>query len=618
CARTGGAAVLEGSIASLGSRYVLGLRARNCRDGTILDEEQVQAAKKEDVLIALSQIAGRFRARVGESLNAIKQHNVPLAEATTPSLEALEAYSEAWRVHFSSGATASLPLFQRATEIDPDFAMAYAALGRIYADLTEPNLAAKSTTRAWQLRNRTSDRERSFITAGYDMLVTGNLEAARENCEAWARTYPRDPLPHSMLSGAISKASGRYEEGISEARKAIGLNPDFAIAYYNLAVHNAYLSRFEEAEEALERAAGHGLEIDEFMMLGYDLAFLKGDSHAMEDQAARARSRSGGDSWISNHEAFALAYSGHLKQATSTSRRAVDEAQQAGQPERAALWETGAAVREALFGNALGARESALAALNFSRDRETEYGTAFALALSGDSSRSEALARDLEKRFPEDTTVRFSYSPTLRALLALKRREPSQAVDLLQAAVPCELGVPRSSTDALFGALYPIYVRGLAYLAMKRGAEAAAEFQKILDHPGIVVSDPIGALSRLQLARALALAGDKNGARTAYQDFLGSWKDADPEIPILRQAKAEYAKLAKATARPNLAGKVSPSKPVPGAAVAGGTPALQHNPVQQSANLNRSKFYNRIGDQQTFPHPRPGPRRSPAFWRTVR
>jgi len=543
CARTGSAVLVEGSIARLGSQYVLGLRARKCRAGEVLDEEQAQAAKKEDILNALSQVAGRFRARVGESLATIQQHDLPLAEATTPSLEALEAYSAAWKVHFSSGAIAALPLFRRATEMDPDFAMAHAALGRMYADLDESDLSAASTTRAWQLRNRANDRERFFITAGYDILVTGNLEAARENCEAWAQTYPRDALPHIMLSGYINKVPGHYEKALAEARKAIQLNPDFAVGYYNLAVNNVYLDHLAEAEDALGRAAGRALEIDEFLMLGYDLAFLKGDRAGMEEQAARARSRSGGENWISNHEAFALAYSGQLQQARSASRRAIDQAQQAGQPERAALWEAGAAVREALFGNALEARQRGPAALELSKDRETEYGAAFALALSQDSSRAQALANDLEKRFPEDTAVRFSYLPTVHALLALNRGEPARAIDLLQTGIPYDLGAPRSSIHALFGALYPVYVRGEAYLAAHQAAEAAAEFQKILDHRGIVVSDPIGALARLQKARAFALSGDMTRAKAAYQDFLTLWKDADQDIPILRQAKAEYTRL---------------------------------------------------------------------------
>lgn len=543
CERTGAAAVLEGSIATLGSQYVLGLRAKNCRNGDILDDELAQAARKEDVLNVLSRIASNFRNRVGESLSTIQKHNTPLAEATTPSLEALEAFSAAWKVHFSSGATAALPLFRRATEIDPKFAMAHSALGRMYADLDESDLSAESTTKAWQLRERTSDRENFFINAGYEMLVTGNLERAQETCEAWARTYPREALPHTFLSGYIGKAAGKYENAAAEARKAIDLDPDFSFGYFNLAVNDVYLDRLGEAENALQRAARRGLEIDEFIMLEYDIAFLRDDQVGMERQAARARERSGGENWISNKEAFALAYSGHLQKARGMSRRAVDQAGQAAERERAGLWESGAAVREALFGNASEARKMAMAALELSKDREVKYGAAFALARSGDFSQAQALANDLERQFPEDTSIRFSYLPALHARLALNHGDASRAIELLKIAIPHELGTPRSSIHALFGALYPVYLRGEAYLALHQGAEAAAEFQKILDHRGIVVSDPIGALAHLQSGRAYALSGDRTKARSAYQDFLALWKNADPDIPVLKAAKAEYARL---------------------------------------------------------------------------
>jgi DNA-binding winged helix-turn-helix (wHTH) protein/tetratricopeptide (TPR) repeat protein len=543
CERTGSAAVLEGSIANLGNQYVLGLQAKSCRSGDLLDEEQAQAARREDVLNALSQIATKFRTRVGESLSTIRQHDTPLAEATTPSLEALEAYTAAWRVHFVSGAIASLPLFKRATEVDPRFAMAHAALGRIYADLDESDLSAESTSRAWQLRSETSDREKFFITAGYETLVTGNMEQARQTFEAWARTYPREALPHSFLGGHCNKAAGRFETAAAEAKKAIELDPDFAFGYYGLAVNQAYLGRLEEAEKTLAQAARRGLEVDEFIMLDYDIAFLKSDPAAMVRAAARGRQRSGGENWISAHEALTLAYSGRLQQARIASRRAVDHAQQAGQGERAGLWEAGAAIREALFGMTPEARKSATSALTRSRDRETEYGAGLALALSGDVRHAQELADDMEKRFPEDTAVRFSYLPVLRARLALDNGSSARAIEALHAAVPYELGAPSSAVHALYGALYPIYMRGGAYLAQGRGGEAVTEFQKILDHPGVVGSDPIGALAHLQLGRAYALSQDKTKAKSCYEDFLTLWKDADPDIPVLDQAKAEYAKL---------------------------------------------------------------------------
>jgi DNA-binding winged helix-turn-helix (wHTH) protein/tetratricopeptide (TPR) repeat protein len=543
CERTGAAALVEGSIATLGNQYVLGLRARHCRTGEVLDEEQGQAARKEGVLNALSLMASRLRGRVGESLTTVEKYSTPLAEATTSSLEALKAYSTGWEVHAARGASASLPMFLRATELDPQFAMADASLGRIYADLDQSDLASASIERAWQLRDRASEAEKFFLSANYQSLVTGNLEAAQQTCEAWAQAYPREVRPHLILAGMVHKTPGRYEKALAEAQRAIELDPDFAMGYYSLGVNNVYLGRVDEAETALRAAVARGLDIDEFIMLAYDIAFLRGDAADREHEVARARARPGGENWMSAREAFVAAYSGHLKSARDISRRAVAQAQQAGQPERAALWEAGAAVREALFGNRTSASEGALSALRLSHDREVEYGAALALTLSRNPSRAQILVEDLQKRFPEDSSVRFSYLPTLQALLALNRGEPERALEVLQVSTPHELGVPRSSISGLFGALYPVYLRGHAYLAAHRGAEAAAEFQKILDHRTIVVSDPIGALAHLQLGRAYANAGDNAKARAAYQDFFELWNDADPDIPILKLAKSEYVML---------------------------------------------------------------------------
>jgi serine/threonine protein kinase/tetratricopeptide (TPR) repeat protein len=543
CERTASAAVPEGSVATLGSQFVLGLRAKNCRTGDVLDEEQVQAARKEDVLNALSQMANKFRTRVGESLSTVEKHSTPLAEATTPSLEALKAYSAALKVHSSAGSAAKVPFFRRAVEIDPQFAMAYAYLGRMYGDIYEPALSAESTSKAYQLRDRASDREKFFITASYDLQVTGNLEKARETCELWAQTYPREMQAHMPLVGIIYPVLGKYEEAVEEGKKVIELDPNFAIGYNVLAISYQYLDRLGEAENTLQRASERKLEIPDFLVDRYGIAFLRGDQAGMERAAALAQGKSGAEDWLSDQEASVLAYSGRLQQARRKSQRAADVAQQAAQRERAVLFETGPALWEAFFGNAPAARRSAMAALALSHDREVEYGAALALALSGDSARSQTSADDLERRFPEDTAVRFSYLPALRALLALNHREPARAIELLQIAVPYELSAPPSSFFGNFGALYPVYVRGEAYLALHQGAEAAAEFQEILDHRGIVISDPIGALAHLQLGRAFALSGDKTKAKTAYQDFLTLWKDADPDIPILKQAQAEYAKL---------------------------------------------------------------------------
>jgi DNA-binding winged helix-turn-helix (wHTH) protein/Tfp pilus assembly protein PilF len=543
CQRTGSAAVVEGSIASLGTQYVVGLRAVTCVTGKVLDNEQLQAGGKNDVLNALSQIARRFRSRVGESPDSLSHNDTPLPEATTPSLEALKAYTTGLKVHFSTGARTALPFFRRAVEIDPEFAMAYSYLGRMYSNLDESDLAAENIRRSWQLRDRVSDREKFQINTRYEALLTGNLEETRQTCEAWVRTYPRDPQPHIGLSSYYQFA-GQFGKAAAEAEKAIGIDADFSSGYDSLAHIDTYLDHLEDARETLRRAAGRGLEIDEFAMLRYRIAFLDGDETGMEQIAARAREKSGAENWIPSRQAFALAYSGRLRQARNLSQLAAEQATLAGQSERAGLWEAGAALREAFFGNNAAAAKRAAAALILSKDREAEYGAAFAFALAGYSSPALQLANDLEKRFPEDTSVRFSYLPALRSLLALNSREIPKALELLQTAIPTELGIPRS-VNGLFGALYPVYVRGLAYLAARQGADAAIEFQKILDHRGIVASDPVGALAHLQIGRAFALSGDPAKAKTAYQDFLTLWKDADADIPVLKRAKAEFADISR-------------------------------------------------------------------------
>ena len=543
CERTGSTAVLDGSIGGLGNQYVLGLRATNCRTGDILGEEQVQAARKEDVLNALSEMASKFRTRVGESLSTVEKHSTPLAEATTPSLEALKAYSAGREAHLLGRGAATLLFFKRAIEIDPKFAMAYADLGHVYGEFGESDLAAENTSHAYGLRDRASEQERFFITASYDLRVTGNMDDLQRTCEAWMQTYPREMGTHAFLAGHVYQASGEYEMAVQEALKAIELDPDFAIAHDTLAFSYENLDRLKAAAETVQRASERNLYIPDFFERRYNLAFLRGDQGAMEREVALSRGKSVAEDLIADQESLALAYVGHVDLATSESQRAANLARQAAHPQRAALYEAGAALRQAFFGNAAAATQNAMAAIGTSKDREVEYGTAFALALSGKSSQAAALERDLENRFPEDTSVQFSYLPALRARLALNRGEPAKAIELLQVAIPNEMGQPYSRYHGFFGALYPVYVRGEAYLAAGQGREAAAEFEKILDHRGIVVSDPVGALAHLQLARAFALSGNTIKAKAAYQDFLTLWNDADPNIPILKQAKAEYAKL---------------------------------------------------------------------------
>ncbi len=543
CQRTASAAVLEGSIATLGNQYVLGLRAENCRTGKVLDDEMVQAAKKEDVLSALSQMASKFRARVGESLATVQQHDVPLEEATTSSLEALQAYSMGWKTNASAGVEAGLPFFKRAVEIDPKFAMGYAALALYAGASGESDLATESIRKAYDLRERASDKERFFITAYYHGRGTGNQEMALQTCEQWAQVYPREWSAHTMLTGFVCPVLGRYEKGVEEGRKAIELVPDAYTGYYLLACNFIYLDRLADVEDVLRRTSERKFENSSLAHLRFDLAFLKGDSAGMQREVAAAQGKPGAEDVISDRQAFALAYTGRMQEARKWSQSAITLAQQAGHRERAALFETRAALWEAFFGNFSTAKKTAMAALALAKNREDRYGAALVLAMAGDEAQAQSLADDLERDFPEDTSVRFYYLPSVRASLALNHGDTSKAIEFLQANVPFDLGVPRSATFAYFGALYPVYLRGQAYLAAHQGTEAAREFQKIVDHPGITIGDAFGVLAHLGLARAYALTGDTAKARAAYQDFFMLWKEADPGIPVLKQAKAEYAKL---------------------------------------------------------------------------
>ena len=543
CQRTASAAVLEGSIATLGNQYVLGLRAKNCRTGKVIDDELVQATKKEDVLNALSEMASKFRARAGESLATVQQHDVPLEEATTSSLEALQAYSMGWKTNISAGVEAGLPFMKRAVEIDPKFAMGYAALALYAGASGESDLATESIRKAYDLRERASDKERFFITAYYHGRGTGNQEKALQTCEQWAQVYPREWSAHTMLTGFVCPVLGRYEQGVEEGRKAIELVPDAYTGYYLLAVNFIYLDRLADVEDVLRRTSERKFENSSLAHLRFDLAFLKSDSAGMQREVAAAQGKPGAEDVISDRQAFALAYTGRMQEARKWSQSAITLAQQAGHRERAALFETRVALWEGFFGNFSMAKKTAMAALALAKNREDRYGAALVLAMAGDDAQAQSLADDLERDFPEDTSVRFYYLPTVRASLALNHGDTSKAIEFLQANVPFDLGVPRSATFAYFGALYPVYLRGLAYLATHQGTEAAKEFQKILDHPGITIGDAFSALARLGLARAYALSGDTAKARTAYNDFLTLWKDGDPEIPILKKAKVEYAKL---------------------------------------------------------------------------
>jgi serine/threonine protein kinase/tetratricopeptide (TPR) repeat protein len=545
CTRSGSAAVLEGSLAVVGSQYVLGFRAKDCRNDNILDEQQVQVAKKEEVLNALSQIAGAFRTRAGESLAKVKEHEIPLIEATTASLEALQAFSAAQAVNVSKGSAAAIPLFQRAVELDPSFALASAQLGTAYDVMGESVLAADSLKKAYAMRNHASDPEKFFISISYEQAVTGNLEKATQIGEMWAQTYPRDVRAHSRLS-VLSRGAGHHDKSLEEATKAIAIDPDVVYGYISQARSYLILDRLEDAAKTFLAVSDRKLDPPNFLLLRYYVGFLRGDAAAMERQVILARDRRDSEDWMTHSQALVAAYSGRLQLARNLSRQAVGLAQQSGQHERAATFEGAAALYESLLGSAVEAKARAKAALQLSQSQDVEYAVAFALAKLGNKEQSQKLASDLNRRFPEDTLVQFQYLPVVRALVSLKEGSPAKAIQELQSAERYELAINVRSLDVHpTGAMYPAYVRGEALLAEHDGVDAVVEFQKMVAHRGIVLADPTAALARLESGRAWHVAGDNDKAKAAYHDFLALWKDADPDLPILKQANSEYQALPK-------------------------------------------------------------------------
>ena len=546
CERTASSAVVEGSIASLGGEYALSLRARNCRTGEILGQEQARAARHEDVFKVWAQTAKRFANRAGQSLRREEEPPSLPAEASTPSLEAWRSYSAAMKaMQARAQAAETISLLKRATEIDPAFAMAHAVLGRLHSDLGEPETGAQHIATAYELRDVVSDWENSYITFSYHRQVTRNLELARQTLESWKHKDPNDLFPHGFLSGFVSPGSGHYDTAIEEGLQAIEIDPDFSIGYENVAWAYVYLNRPSEAEALLRMAAARKIEVIQFSLVRYAIAFLRGDKAAMEREATQRQGKFRSLGLFEHQEALTCAYEGRLKEAARLSDRAVTLARQGGLLERAAQFEGARAAWSALVENRAEAQRSALAALSFCRSRDADYGPAFALALLRDSTQARTLQAHLEKRYPQDTSVQFSYLPALRALDALNENDPAKALELTLAAAPYDFAVPATAffTGAFFGALYPVYVRGLAYSQLGRPSDAAAEFRKILDHPGLVSNDPIGPMARLQLARALSASEDREQSAAVYKDFLALWNDADLDIPVLKQAKVEHARL---------------------------------------------------------------------------
>jgi eukaryotic-like serine/threonine-protein kinase len=541
CQRMGSAAALDGSIALIGSRYDLILKATNCANGEVLASTEAQANDKNRVLDALGKTASEMRRKLGESLGSTQKYNTPLEQATTRSLEALQAYSLGFRKSWVDGdQTAALLLLERAIELDPNFAMAYRATSNAYSVIGESTLAAENIRRAYTLRARTSEFERLLIEEDYNFFLTGDLIKTRQINELGIHTYPREGVFH-FNQAISSNFLGQYETGLKEYREASRLAPYNNFFARGVIFTHLLSNRVEEAVVAVREAQIKRVDSHLAHVL-YLIAFYRGDSAEMARQVANQSGKPWEEDLLLALDADTAAYFGRLRKARDFSRQAADSAERTGEKETAAIYRAVSAFREALFGNTAVARQGTTDAHKGSSGRDLDYAIALASAYAGSAKNAQALADDLGKRFPEDTIVQVNYRPTLRAKLAVLNANPLEALHSLEATASYELGLPAMGFYN-WPNLYPVYVRGEAYLAAHKGQEAAAEFQKILDHRGIVLNEPIGALAHLQMGRAYAMQGDTAKARTAYEDFLTLWKDADPDIPILQRAKAESAKL---------------------------------------------------------------------------
>jgi serine/threonine protein kinase/tetratricopeptide (TPR) repeat protein len=539
CLRSNSKVYLSGSIASVGSHYLIGLKAVNCQNGDTLASTEAEAENRDAVLKALSEAGGQLREKLGESIASVQKFNKPLSQVTTSSLEALKAFSQGSRVQYANDSDAAFPYYKRAVELDPNFARAYAAIGTYYLSHSQASLAISNYKKAFDLRDRVTDRERFYIEGGYYQNVSGELEKARETYSQWAQTYPSDDIPPGNL-GVFDSALGDFENSLAETQKALSITPDSVISYGNLMATYLALNRFDEATTSYQEAVKRNLDSPYLRQVRYYLAFVQNDSAAMQEQFNWAAGKPLVEDNFLAAQADTEAFYGRLSKARDLSQRASDSVKRAGAPETAAIWTICEAIREAEFGNSTRARQAAAAALARAPGRDVELLAALAYSRVGDTSSAQKIIDEFDRDSPLNTVIQGYWLPSIRASLELNRGTPARAIDLLQPAAPYELGAPQQFQ---YSTLYPTYVRGLAYLKARQGPQAAAEFQKILDHRGAVMNFYTFPLSRLGLARAYALSGDTAKARIAYQDFLILWKDADPDIPIVQQAKSEYAKL---------------------------------------------------------------------------
>ena len=541
CQRAGSKAYIAGQIAPLGNRYVIGLNAVNCRSGDTLAQEQVSAASKEKVLDRLGDAAARLRGELGESLATVQKFDVPLSQATTSSLEALKAFSLGVRAGMQKSTTQSIAYYQRAVELDPNFAAAYRGLANSYASLAELGRASEYQGKAFEFRSHSSEREKLAIAADYYRFVTGELDKSAQTYQEWIENYPRDDAAYSALGIAYASLA-QYDKAAEAHRENLRLAPDVGAPYMNLGNCLLALQRFDEARQTAKAALAQNF--DDYILRNelYALAFVGQDSAAMEEQAAWFRSQPDSEHFGLALESDTEAYSGHLKKARELTKQAMESAVRTDSKENAAIWQENQALREAAFGTLAEARSNAEAALKLEPGSQSvQLEGALAFAMAGENARAESLARDLDHRFPLDTQVQSLWLPAIQAQLELNGKNPAAAIDRLEASSRIELGQIQFINN--ISCLYSAYIRGQAYLAAGKGNEAATEFQKIADHGGIVWNCWTGALAHLGLARAYALRGETAKAHAAYQDFLTLWKDADADVPVLREAKAEYAKL---------------------------------------------------------------------------
>jgi serine/threonine protein kinase len=538
CQRTGSKAMLSGSITGLGSQYVIGLKAVNCDTGDVLAGAQEQATGKEALLKALDAAATSLRTKLGESLSSVQKYATPVQEATTPSLEALKAYSLGEKTLSTKGEAAALPFYKRAVELDANFAMAYVAMSGIYLTLNQLERGVENARKAYRLREKVSERERLAIEGLYYSAVTGEWEKGAQTYELWQQTYPRDYIPYAFLGVYSGFLLGNWEKGLDEMREALRLEQNSVDNYALLGFAYTILNRLDEAEAVYKQAEERKMENEELVQNRYFLAFMKGDTTQMAQLVSTAMGRSGTEDLLLATQADTEGWHGKLKNARELTRMAMDSAQHNDAKESAAGYQAAAALREVESGNREQARADANAALKLASNRNVLAIAALVISQAGDTAAAEKLAAELDKTFPLDTLVQRYWLPTIRAGVALKRNAPERAVEFLKAASTIELVFPTNLTISMC----PVYLRGDAYLMLHDGKAAAAEFQKFIDH-GLALNFPWGALARLGLARAYAMQGDTTKAKAAYQDFLTLWKDADPDIPIFIAAKSEYAKL---------------------------------------------------------------------------